>query len=137
MNPYARDLLKYASNSTAVDFTKAVGNVDAIKSALADQFDKFDLLVSPTMPVAPYECGKPSGNIDGYDVDGSWAGLAFTYPINSSGHPAASIPAGLNSNGLPIGLHIIGKFGDEATIIKASAAFEKAKPWNHLRPPVS
>lgn len=137
MNPYARDLFKHASNSTAVDFTKAVGNVDSIKSALADQFNKFDLLVSPTMPVAPYECGNPPGNIDGYDVDGSWAGLAFTYPINSSGHPAASIPAGLNSDGLPVGLHIIGKFGDERTIIKASAAFEKAKPWNHLRPPVS
>tara|TARA_Y100001970_G_scaffold218034_2_gene267261 strand:- start:24901 stop:26337 length:1437 start_codon:yes stop_codon:yes gene_type:complete len=137
MNPYAVDLFKYASNSTAVDFTKAVGNVDSIKLSLAEQFDKFDLLISPTMPVAPYQCGKPTRQVDGYDVDGSWNCLQFTYPINSSGHPAASIPAGLNSDGLPIGLHIIGKFGDEETIIKASAAFEKMKPWNHVRPPVS
>ena len=137
MNQYAVDLFEYASKSTAVDFTKAVGNVDTIKLALAEQFDKFDLLISPTMPVPPYECAKPPREVEGFDVDGSWNCLQFTYPINSSGHPAASIPAGLNSNGLPIGLHIIGNFGDEETIIKASAAFEKIKPWNHIRPAVS
>ena len=137
MNQYAVDLFEYASKYSAVDFTRAVGNVDSIKLALAEQFDKFDLLISPTMPVPPYECGNPPMEVDGYDVDGSWNCLQFTYPINSSGHPAASIPAGLNSDGLPIGLHIIGKFGDEETIIKASAAFEKMKPWNHLRPPLS
>ena len=53
------------------------------------------------------------------------------------GHPAASVPCGMSSDGLPIGLHIVGLAGDEATVLAASAAFERARPWAHLRPPVS
>ena len=42
----------------------------------------------------------------------------------------------MTDNGLPVGLHVIGKFGDEETIIKASAAFESAHPWSDLRPQI-
>jgi Asp-tRNA(Asn)/Glu-tRNA(Gln) amidotransferase A subunit family amidase len=63
--------------------------------------------------------------------------LPYTYPINMIGHPAASIPCGFSSDGLPIGLHIVGRMGDEETILAASAAFEQASPWAHRRPPVS
>ena len=63
--------------------------------------------------------------------------LPFTYPINLIGHPAATVPCGFSSDGLPIGLHIIGRRGDEETVIAASAAFERAKPWIGHRPAVS
>ena len=62
---------------------------------------------------------------------------AFTMPINASGHPAASVPAGFSADGLPIGLQIVGRKGDEASVIAASAAFEVARPWVQHRPPVS
>ena len=61
----------------------------------------------------------------------------FTYPINVIGHPAASVPCGFSSDGMPIGLHIIGRKGDEETVFAASAAFERARPWVQHRPPVS
>ena len=61
----------------------------------------------------------------------------FTYPINMIGHPAASVPCGLSPEGLPIGLHVVGRFGDESTVIAASAAFEEARPWADARPGVS
>ena len=61
----------------------------------------------------------------------------FTYPINVVGHPAASIPAGFAANGLPVGLHIVGRMYDEETVIAASAAFEHARPWIDKRPPIS
>ena len=61
----------------------------------------------------------------------------FTYPINAVGHAAASIPCGFASDGMPIGLHIVGRKGDEETVIAASAAFERARPWVQHRPPVS
>ena len=51
-----------------------------------------------------------------------------------SGHPAASIPCGFSEDGLPIGLHVIGQVGDEASILQASHAFEVAHPWNKRRP---
>ena len=63
--------------------------------------------------------------------------MPFTYPINLIGHPATSIPCGFSSDGLPIGLHIIGRKGDEETVMAASAAFEQARPWIDTRPPVS
>ena len=53
------------------------------------------------------------------------------------GHPAASIPAGFAANGLPVGLHIVGRMYDEETVIAASAALEHARPWIDKRPPVS
>jgi Asp-tRNA(Asn)/Glu-tRNA(Gln) amidotransferase A subunit family amidase len=53
----------------------------------------------------------------------------FTYPFNMSGQPAASIPAGFTRDGLPVGLQIIGRRYDEATVLRASARFEEARPW--------
>lgn len=53
------------------------------------------------------------------------------------GNSAASVPAGFSSGGLPIGLHIVGGWGDEETVLAASAAFEQVRPWADKRPAVS
>jgi len=70
-------------------------------------------------------------------VDPFWGFLPFTYPINISGQTAASIPCGYSSDGMPIGLHIIGPKGSEAKVLQACAAFEAANPWAGDRPGVS
>ena len=74
---------------------------------------------------------------DGKGVHKLWGYLPFTYPINLIGHTAASIPTGFSSEGMPIGLHIIGLRGGEEALLAASAAFEQAQPWVNERPPVS
>ena len=102
------------------------------------EFERYDLLLSPTMAVPAFPIGEHPEVIGGRTVDDpSFAYLPFTYPINAIGHPAASLPCGFSANGLPIGLHIVGRKGDEETVLAASAAFEQARPWAHLRPPVS
>ena len=53
-----------------------------------------------------------------------------------TGQPAASIPCGFSNEGLPVGLHIIGRFGDEMNVIRASAAFEQAMPWIDKKPSI-
>jgi aspartyl-tRNA(Asn)/glutamyl-tRNA(Gln) amidotransferase subunit A len=53
------------------------------------------------------------------------------------GHAAASIPCGFSTDGMPLGLHMVGRRGDEEIIIAASAAFEQAQPWLQHQPPVS
>jgi len=63
--------------------------------------------------------------------------MTTTHPINTIGHPAASVPAGFDADGMPVGLQIIGRFGDEETVLAASAAFEKLRPWADKRPVVS
>jgi aspartyl-tRNA(Asn)/glutamyl-tRNA(Gln) amidotransferase subunit A len=57
--------------------------------------------------------------------------------FNISWNPAASVPCGFDRDGLPIGLQIVGHLGDDATVLRAAAAFEEAKPWADKLPPVS
>ena len=62
----------------------------------------------------------------------SWMG--FTYPFNMSGLPAASIPCGWSSEGLPIGMQIIGRRFDDKTVLQVSKAFEEIAPWQDKKP---
>jgi aspartyl-tRNA(Asn)/glutamyl-tRNA(Gln) amidotransferase subunit A len=64
-----------------------------------------------------------------------WA--EFSYPFNWSGSPAASLPCGFTPAGLPVGLQIVGRRFDDLRVLQASAAFEEARPWAHLRPPLA
>jgi aspartyl-tRNA(Asn)/glutamyl-tRNA(Gln) amidotransferase subunit A len=66
--------------------------------------------------------------IDGRMVQPSqW--LAFTFPMNMTGQPAASVPAGFTRSGLPVGLQIIGRHLADAAVLGAAASFEAARPW--------
>ena len=63
-----------------------------------------------------------------------YAWIPFTYPFNMTGQPAASLPCGFTKERLPIGLQIVGRRFDDVTVLRASAAFERARPWAHHRP---
>ena len=103
---------------------------DAIQNALADH----ELLVTPTLaclPVHNADDGNTKGptEVDGIEVD-PLIGWCLTYPVNFSGHPAASIPAGM-ADGLPVGMQLIGRRYADADVLAASAAFERLRPWRH------
>ena len=134
---YTKQTYKMAEQLTASDFSRAVGNIRVIRHKLEKEFQTVDLIISPTAPIAAYECGLPPRRLSDHDLDDSWPNLSFTYPINSAGYPAASVPAGYTSKGLPVGLHIIGKYGSEATIVKASSAYELVNPWRSFKPPIA
>ena len=139
MTHYARDFLDMGSKVTVADYSSALGRRDQLKAQVADVFEQFDLIVSPTLAVPGVPVGQFPEQIAGKPSypHKYFSFHPFTYPINVVGHPAASIPAGFASNGLPVGLHIVGKMYDEETVIAASAAFEKARPWIDKRPPIS
>ncbi|MCF8052683.1 MAG: amidase [Desulfobacterales bacterium] len=97
-------------------------------------FDQFDLLLTPTMPTEAFAAGgPPPAVIEGERVPLLGA-VAFTYPFNLSGHPAATVPAGMTSNGLPAGLQIVGPRHRDDLVLQAARAYEKARPWARLRP---
>ena len=100
-------------------------------------FERYDLLLTPTVSVAPFGVGKL--NPDGWPQHRwdwfPWA--SFSYPFNFTGQPAATVPAGLTPDGLPVGLQIVGRRFAETTVLQAAAAFEQARPWAARRPPVS
>jgi aspartyl-tRNA(Asn)/glutamyl-tRNA(Gln) amidotransferase subunit A len=60
--------------------------------------------------------------------------IAFTFPFNFTGQPAMSIPCGFTAAGLPVGLQIVGRRFDEATVLRLAAAFERAHPWRDKHP---
>lgn len=103
-----------------------------LNAALRELFEKYDLLLTPTVPVPAFNIGlnRPPGSGSGDPV--TWA--QYTYPFNLTGHPAASIPAGFTREGLPVGLQLISAPGRETDILRAAAAFEAARPWNDRWP---
>ena len=97
-------------------------------------FERYDLLLTPTVacPALPIGQFYPD-EIGGVKV-GREAASAFTYIFNMTGQPAATVPCGFTKAGLPIGLQIIGRRYDDVTVLRASAAFEAARPWAQRRP---
>jgi aspartyl-tRNA(Asn)/glutamyl-tRNA(Gln) amidotransferase subunit A len=101
-----------------------------------DFMKDFDLFVSPTLPCTAFEAGSSfPASIDGRSMTYlSWT--AFTYPFNLTGMPAATVPVGFDSEGLPVGLQLVGRWRDDATVLKAAAALEAAMPWAGKWPPI-
>lgn len=136
---YMREVLEAARDLSLEDYLRALGHRDVMRWQMEGQFEKFDLLMSPTMPTPAFPVDQYPEEIGGIRTEPSphWGFLPFTHPINTVGYTAATVPCGFSSDGLPIGLQIIGHEGDEETVLAASAAFERARPWVEHRPPVS
>jgi aspartyl-tRNA(Asn)/glutamyl-tRNA(Gln) amidotransferase subunit A len=129
--------IEHGQQTTGADMSRAIYEVDRLGRRMEEFFDNFDLLLTPTMAVPAFPIDQRPSVIGGKTVDPFWGFLPFTYPINISGQTAASIPCGYSSDGMPIGLHIIGPKGSEAKVLQACAAFEAANPWAGDRPGVS
>ncbi|MGH0033224.1 MAG: amidase [Myxococcota bacterium] len=102
----------------------------------ADTFERFDLLLTPTIPYdAPPARGPFPSEVEGRKQPP--AGVAsFTIPFNLSWHPAATVRAGLSKAGLPVGLQIVGPRHRDDLVLQAAHAFEQARPWAHEWPSV-
>lgn len=102
---------------------------DAVQGVL----DNYDLLLTPTLACLPVDNASDGNTLGPASVEGvplnRLIGWCLTFPLNFTGHPAASVPAGL-IDGLPVGLQIIGRKFCDADVIAASAAFERARPWS-------
>jgi Asp-tRNA(Asn)/Glu-tRNA(Gln) amidotransferase A subunit family amidase len=132
LTPVFRDILVSALSRTAIEARKDEHLRSAVYDAIEDAFIGYDFLASPTLAVTAVknrDDGLTTGpsEVGGVAVDQS-IGWCLTYPFNFTGHPAASLPAGL-SDGLPVGLQLIGRRHQDAALLAASAAFERESPW--------
>jgi aspartyl-tRNA(Asn)/glutamyl-tRNA(Gln) amidotransferase subunit A len=118
------------------DFTDAKKVRQHVVNKMWRLMQRYDLLLTPTLAVPPFPVHMQGPEmIEGRMVSaGQW--LAFTFPMNLTGQPAASIPAGFTEDGLPVGLQIIGRHLDDPMVLRASAAFEAARPWKDAWPPL-
>jgi aspartyl-tRNA(Asn)/glutamyl-tRNA(Gln) amidotransferase subunit A len=97
----------------------------------------YDLLLTPTLPCTAFTAGRdePDGWTRSTMAPLDWT--PFTYPFNLTGQPAATAPCGFDAYGLPVGLQIVGRWRDDATVLRAAAAFERERPWENIRPPLN
>ncbi len=132
-----REILEDGQKITGFRYAIALAELEKCRAYVDDFFNKYDLLLTPALAVAAFPCGQRPKVIDGRQVGERLGFSPFTFLFNMTRNPAASVPCGFSGEGLPIGLHLVGPRGDEVTILRASAAFEEARPWADKFPPVS
>jgi amidase len=123
----------------ATEYVLAIQKLQRISRAIARFFCDYDVWLTPTLAEPPV----PLGTFDS-PQDDPMKGfqrvedfVPFTPVCNMTGQPAMSVPLYWNSEGLPVGTHFIGRFGDEATLFRLAAQLEEARPWADRRPAVS
>jgi Asp-tRNA(Asn)/Glu-tRNA(Gln) amidotransferase A subunit family amidase len=121
---------------TAQVYVRSILRRNVIYDKIRRVFTTYDLLLCPTVAVPPFDVGlEGPTHIAGQPVHRQ-AWIVLTPLFNLTGQPAATIPCGFTKDGLPVGLQIVGRRFDEATVLRASAAFEAARPWAQQRPPI-
>lgn len=135
MTPHLAEML--ARDWSAEDLTNAVMACKAVHNKMWRFMRKYDLLLTPTVAVPAFEVGMqgPSA-IAGVSCE-QFDWLPFTAPFNMTHQPAANVPAGWTSDGLPVGMQIAGPHLGDARVLQASYAFEQARPWRHRWPDLS
>lgn len=136
LDPGRLAVIEAGLNVRGVDLAWAHAERSAYADRLRRLMERYDILLTPTVPVPAFAAGADHpGEIQGHPTTYlSWT--PFTYPFNFSGQPAATVPCGFTSEGLPVGLQIVGRWRDDVTVLRAASAFERCRPWAQLRPPV-
>ncbi len=128
MDPGLQEIAAEARGFSLLDYFDAVARREAMAKAANEFFyESYDLLVTPTLPIPAFEAGAEVPPDSGLTRWPQWT--PFTYPFNLTQQPAVSLPCGLTSKGLPAGLQIVGARFDDALVLRAARAFEKAAPW--------
>jgi Asp-tRNA(Asn)/Glu-tRNA(Gln) amidotransferase A subunit family amidase len=138
IEPTLMRMILKAGTMSAITYRQALyERADYYRSVLAF-FEDFDLLLTPTMPAGAWQLGGGADEgprtIDGRPVAHLIDRVPFTYPFNITGQPAITVPCGFTSEGLPIGLQIIGRWHDDALVLRAAACFETIAPWAEQKP---
>ncbi|WP_375197625.1 amidase [Sphingobium sp.] len=137
LEPITLGFVAYGQKATGMDFARANNALQAGALAMAQFMAHYDVILSPTLAAPPLELGRI--NLTPDTDFGHWGERAatfspFTQIANMTGQPAMSVPLGMAKNGLPIGVMFMGRYGDEATLLRLAAQLESAAPWKNRRP---
>jgi amidase len=129
-------MVSTAQEERSTDYARSIRVLHATGRQVNRFFADHDLLLTPTMATPPMKLGKlalTNAQAEDY-LANLLQTIGFTQLMNVSGNPAASLPLFWNGAGLPIGVQLAGRFGDEATLLRVSAQLESARPWARRRP---
>ena len=132
--------VEYGRRLTAVDLLRALRLCNTITRGVGTFFQSYDVLVTPTVAAQPPLLGVLNQNDPSLEprdwLNKLFALIPFTPLFNVTGQPAISLPLGQSHNGLPIGVQLVARYGDEATLLRLAAQLEEALPWAHRRPSI-
>ncbi len=132
--------IAYAGTLSGADYLAAVGKIHAYGREMAGFFQGYDVLLTATLAEPPARVGRFSHATEDYlayrlGPDGIFAYSPFCAAFNASGQPAASVPLHWTADGLPVGVHLAGRAGEDDLLFSLCAELEAAKPWFQRRPP--
>jgi amidase len=128
LEPFTHMLYERGRSMSGTDVVRALQELERTGRAVAPFFDSHDVLLTPTLAVRVPELGWADTSRPETMVHAS-AFSAFTGLFNTTGHPAMSVPAGLDLNGLPIGVQFAADIGSESLLVRVASALEAAAPW--------
>jgi aspartyl-tRNA(Asn)/glutamyl-tRNA(Gln) amidotransferase subunit A len=131
-----RDRLRQGVFVSATEYLKAQRARQLIRNEVDARLAGLDVLVAPTTPIVATPVGQSEVEVEGarYEVRPSL--IRFTRVFNLSGHPVCAVPCGFTATGLPIGMQMVGRPFDEATVLRVADAYQRVTDWHTRRPPV-
>jgi len=134
MDPGLRAMAEQGRDVALADYLAAQSGRAALYAHMLRFHERYDLLLTPQMPLAALEAGRVTPADGRFGED--WINWSpYTYPFNLTGQPAASVPCGFSADGLPLALQIVGPPRNDALVLRAARAFEQARPFSFLRAP--
>ncbi|MCS0503308.1 amidase family protein [Ancylobacter mangrovi] len=133
LDPAVAEVLQAALSQEMRGYYETVFRRYALREEMRGFFERYDALVSPVLPVTSLDAGLDMpAHLSERNLL-SW--VFYTYPFNLTGQPAASICAGLDADGMPVGLQIVGRALGEADVVRLAAALERVRPTFDPVPP--
>ena len=122
----------------AHDYLLAVQDMQRAVRDLCAYFDRYDLWLTATLGQPPVELGTlVYRGGDPFELRRRCARFSpYTWISNASGQPAVSVPLHWTESGLPVGVHFVARWGEEATLIRLAGQLERAQPWHDRRPAI-
>jgi amidase len=137
--PLTWALYEMGRQQSASSYLLSLTFLQRVARDIARLFLKYDLWLTPTLSEPPVPLGTfdspPENPLQGLRRAETF--VPFTPICNATGQPAMSVPLYWNAEGLPVGVHFVGRFGEEATLFRLAAQLESARPWAGRRPPLS
>jgi aspartyl-tRNA(Asn)/glutamyl-tRNA(Gln) amidotransferase subunit A len=134
--PDVRFSLEWGKTFMGIDYVQCQRVREMIRQDFADVLTRVDVIAAPTVPAPASKVGEDPITINGRKEGLVGAHIRLNRPANHTGLPAITVPCGFTGAGLPIGLQLVGRAFDEATVLRAAHAYETSTPWHRKTPSV-
>lgn len=129
LDPGLVEIAEEAKKYRPTDYQQAAYERADLARIMDNFHTRYDVLITPTLPIVAFSAGVEVPPSWPYQRWHTWT--PFTYPFNLTGQPAITIPCGVTSNGLPVGLQIVAARFAESTLMRVASRYEQAAPFDH------